>query len=230
MTRFMDFVHALIEGMDLNTARSILSRHGVNPDADDLKKMRQKLGLKHHPDRGGSLETMVQINAAIDALLNPSARQSAPSWAGQRKGPAYEPCPHCGAVFVKGRRTHAKDCPTVPPRRKAKSSGGSDTLTLLVDKVKAALQSGFSPRMAAIAGFFMDQEWVTTPIRSMSITSDGFVMINGNGMLGSAEDMDRNLESLLDAADVTDAERRLFHTLYLNKLHGSDWRPGHGRM
>lgn len=36
---------------------------------EDLKKAYYKLALKHHPDRGGDLETMKVINAEYDALF-----------------------------------------------------------------------------------------------------------------------------------------------------------------
>lgn len=42
---------------------------GQKVTADEVKKRHRELARKHHPDRGGSLARMQEINAAVDQLL-----------------------------------------------------------------------------------------------------------------------------------------------------------------
>lgn len=42
---------------------------GQKLTADDVKKRHRELARKHHPDRGGSVARMQEINAAVDQLL-----------------------------------------------------------------------------------------------------------------------------------------------------------------
>ena len=47
----------------------------------EVKAAYRRLALKHHPDRGGSLQKMVQVNLAYEAVTQPSKRTAG-------KGPA----------------------------------------------------------------------------------------------------------------------------------------------
>lgn len=42
---------------------------GQKVTAEDIKKRHRELARKHHPDRGGSVARMQEINAAVDQLL-----------------------------------------------------------------------------------------------------------------------------------------------------------------
>lgn len=42
---------------------------GQRVTADEVKKRHRELARKHHPDRGGSVAKMQEINAAVDQLL-----------------------------------------------------------------------------------------------------------------------------------------------------------------
>jgi hypothetical protein len=42
---------------------------GQKVTADEVKKRHRELARKHHPDRGGSVARMQEINAAVDQLL-----------------------------------------------------------------------------------------------------------------------------------------------------------------
>lgn len=55
---------------DLEHARDVLG-FPVNKKltAEDIKKRHRELARKHHPDRGGSVARMQEINAAVDRLL-----------------------------------------------------------------------------------------------------------------------------------------------------------------
>ncbi|HVB11986.1 MAG TPA: hypothetical protein VNE86_02550, partial [Nitrososphaerales archaeon] len=59
-----------------------------------------------------------------------------------------------------------------------------------------------SPKMAAIVGYFLDEKFTDPAINEMAITSDGFVMaghegdIGLNDMIGTDEDLNRNIDSL----------------------------------
>ena len=62
----------LFEVISSKEAAEIFKKHGVDNalslTKDDLKKMYKALVLKHHPDRGGNLSTIQDINAAYDVL------------------------------------------------------------------------------------------------------------------------------------------------------------------
>ena len=58
-------------------AEAILRRHGLDAEglaADELKRRWQELARRHHPDLGGDMRTMQEINAAY-SFLKPHAAQ-----------------------------------------------------------------------------------------------------------------------------------------------------------
>jgi curved DNA-binding protein CbpA len=71
----------LLYEMTSQEAADIFRRFGGDPAATDLQQVRRALIMKHHPDRGGSLEAAQAINAAYDILSGKSApsRPSEPS-------------------------------------------------------------------------------------------------------------------------------------------------------
>jgi hypothetical protein len=65
--------------MSRETAEAILRRHGLDAAglaADELKRRWQELARRHHPDLGGDMHAMQEINAAY-SFLKPSAAQGA---------------------------------------------------------------------------------------------------------------------------------------------------------
>jgi hypothetical protein len=62
-------MYILKEAMSFSQALTIFGIATV-PDATELKALHKKLSLKNHPDRGGSLSKMQDINAAYDILKN----------------------------------------------------------------------------------------------------------------------------------------------------------------
>ena len=100
----------------------------------------------------------------------------------------------------------------------------SEDLTMrdrVTHKLHPSQFSDMSGKMAAMVGCILDQAWTTPRITSMMITSDGHVLTDTE-YLGSAQDWDRNLTLLLDAAELTDPEREWFMTLYRRRV--PDWR------
>lgn len=75
------------EAMSIAQAKKIFNIDSV-PSLDDLKDLHKKLVMKHHPDRGGDLSTMQNVNAAFDLLKkntgssssSSGSRYSAPNW------------------------------------------------------------------------------------------------------------------------------------------------------
>lgn len=55
----------------------------------------------------------------------------------------------------------------------------------------------------------------------ISITSDSFV-VAGSMFIGSAADLDQNINGVLDAVEATAAEREAFKLIYAQ--HVTDWR------
>jgi hypothetical protein len=61
------------EPMSRETAEAILQRHGLDAaglEANELKRRWQELARRHHPDLGGDMQVMQEINAAC-AFLKP---------------------------------------------------------------------------------------------------------------------------------------------------------------
>ena len=94
---------------------------------------------------------------------------------------------------------------------------------------------GFSPKMSAIVGAIIGHDYGVRDrkgryLTALSITSDGYVTCSstassgGGAFIGSAEDLERNLEqftmALHDGASDEDAEE--FERLY--KQNVRDWR------
>jgi hypothetical protein len=94
---------------------------------------------------------------------------------------------------------------------------------------------GFSPKMTAIVGAIVGYDYGVRDrkgghLSGLSITSDGFVTASstasdgGGAFIGSAEDLDRNLEQfvLVLHDDVSDEDAEEFERLY--KANVKDWR------
>lgn len=87
----------------------------------------------------------------------------------------------------------------------------------------------FSPKMVAIMGAFLNQDWASPtrggPLGAFSVTSDGFVM-SGNHFLGTAADFESNIKLYVEAAKLNGAERAYWDELYARKV--TDWRLHRG--
>ena len=80
-----------------------------------------------------------------------------------------------------------------------------------------------SPKMAAIVASILGEKWTDPPMGSISITSDGYA-ISGDCFIGSADDLMRNVQNLIIAAELTSEEKKEFWALYNGKV--TDWRTG----
>lgn len=94
---------------------------------------------------------------------------------------------------------------------------------------------GFSPKMVAIVGAIIGHDYGVRDrkggrLTSLSITSDGFVTASstasdgGGAFIGSADDLDRNLEQFVMVLhdDVSDEDAEEFERRY--KVNVTDWR------
>ncbi len=91
-----------------------------------------------------------------------------------------------------------------------------------------------SGKMAAIVGYILDEEWTNPSLQEMAITSDGFVMAGVKGdcrmneFIGSVSDLERNVNNLLNVAELTEAERKEWDRLYRARI--TDWRLQSARI
>jgi hypothetical protein len=94
---------------------------------------------------------------------------------------------------------------------------------------------GFSPKLTAIVGAIIGHDYGVRDrkggrLTSLSITSDGFVTASstasdgGGAFIGSADDLDRNLEQFIMVLhnDVSDEDAEEFERVY--KANVKDWR------
>ena len=85
-----------------------------------------------------------------------------------------------------------------------------------------------SNKMAAIVAYILDEQWTSPRITEMAITSDGQVLtamdgeVGLNHIIGGAKDLDRNIEDLLDAAELSNEEKADWIVLY--HIRVVDWR------
>jgi hypothetical protein len=98
----------------------------------------------------------------------------------------------------------------------------------LSKKLNPAGFTEMSPKMAAIVGYIIDAKFTTPGITDLCITADGFVLaqvegdIGLNQWIGSAENLERNWNSLLDVAQLSNGERTKAKALY--SIRVTDWR------
>lgn len=84
--------------------------------------------------------------------------------------------------------------------------------------------SGMSEKMAAIVGHVTDQRFTNPHIAELETTSDGTVLARAEGdsghnhHIGHISDLHRNWAGLLDAADMTPAERSQANAAFQRKL------------
>jgi urease accessory protein UreF len=87
-----------------------------------------------------------------------------------------------------------------------------------------------SGKMAAIVGYILGEHWTEPEVAELVITSDGLVLARERGdcgcntIIGSAQDLERNVSNLLYAATLTPEERQQWEALY--RLRVTDWRNG----
>jgi len=94
---------------------------------------------------------------------------------------------------------------------------------------------GFRPKLTAIVGAIIGHDYGVRDLRggqltSLSITSDGYVTCGstasdgGGAFIGSADDLDRNLEQFIMVLhnDVSDEDAEEFERVY--KANVKDWR------
>jgi hypothetical protein len=75
--------------------------------------------------------------------------------------------------------------------------------------------------MAAMLGYVLSVEWTQPAIREINITSDGFLVSEGD-FLGGVDEWKDNLERLFKAAELTPKERNFFYYLHAHRI--IDWR------
>ena len=99
----------------------------------------------------------------------------------------------------------------------------------LSKKLNPAGFTEMSPKMAAIVGYIINQNFTKPALTDMCITADGFVLaqvegdIGLNQWIGSVEDLERNWNNLLDVAQLSNGERTKAKALYSMRV--TDWRP-----
>lgn len=99
---------------------------------------------------------------------------------------------------------------------------------ILVDKLHPRHHSqDFSPRLMAIVGGILGQDWVRAPhgelLTHFTITSDGY-FLSQSCFLGTAAETLDNIGLLLEAADLDDLDRVAWSIAYRD--HVLDWQPG----
>lgn len=95
----------------------------------------------------------------------------------------------------------------------------------LADKLRPDRFTAMSGKMAAIVGYILDEPMSEPTINELVVTSDGFVLaertgqVGANEMIGTEEDLNRNLVSLIESAGLTDDEVAEFGRLQRERIH-----------
>lgn len=88
------------------------------------------------------------------------------------------------------------------------------------DKLHPRRFPNMSPKMAAILGCILGEKYTEPAIEALCVTSDGCLLaqhegdIGFNDFMGTSRDLERNWRNLLDAAELTEAEREAADALY----------------
>jgi hypothetical protein len=97
--------------------------------------------------------------------------------------------------------------------------------TRVKQKLNPRRFTGMSGKMAAIVGYILGTSITTPELVEIVITSDGFVLgrqsgdIGMNEFIGAESDLRSNWSRLLDAAGLTEAEKKYANTLYKTKIY-----------
>ena len=92
----------------------------------------------------------------------------------------------------------------------------------LAERLHPSNFTAMSPKMAAIVGYILDQEWTIPAIEDIAITTDGHAIAGVHGYIGTATEMKRNIADLLDAASLTADERGEWKKRYGMRV--ADWQ------
>lgn len=81
-----------------------------------------------------------------------------------------------------------------------------------------------SPKFCAMLAFILDQDgWTSPTIESLTITSDGILLTDmGNSIIGSADDLERNLRGVAECVGLTKAQTDYLFARY--RARTTDWR------
>ena len=84
----------------------------------------------------------------------------------------------------------------------------------LAEKLHPSRFTAMSGRMAAIVAYLLGCRWTSPAIAELVVTTDGHVLARhegdcgSNDYIGPIDQLDANWQRLLDAADLTAAERQ----------------------
>jgi hypothetical protein len=94
----------------------------------------------------------------------------------------------------------------------------------LAEKLHPSRFTAMSGRMAAIVAHLVGCQWTSPAIAELAVTSDGHVLARHlgdcghNDYIGTVEQLETNWQRLLDAADLTIAERQEAEDAYQQVL------------
>jgi hypothetical protein len=87
-------------------------------------------------------------------------------------------------------------------------------MNMITDKLHPRRFPRMSGRMAAVTGYILGRRWTRPRIVELVVTSDGWLLARDEGqvtcnvIVGTAADLERNWNSLLDAAGLTSEEKQ----------------------
>lgn len=123
----------------------------------------------------------------------------------------------------------ASTCRDMNGEDRLKNNCADDEVVLasLVKKLHPARFSDMSPRMAAYVAYLLGQNWTTPSIGGMAVTSDGYLICDGE-FHGAMSDFDDNLRNLVQVIgdNLYDQEIMMLADLYRQKV--LDYRPRKG--
>lgn len=102
--------------------------------------------------------------------------------------------------------------------------------TELATKLHPRRFTAMSGKMAAIVAHILGEHWTGPEITELVITGDGYVLaqragdVGCNDIIGSAQDLERNVANLLAVAELTPEEKKTWDILYRARV--TDWRNG----
>ena len=100
----------------------------------------------------------------------------------------------------------------------------------LAEKLHPTRFTAMSGKMAAIVACILGCTWTSPAIAELVVTSDGHVLARDEGdcgcnaYIGTVTNLEDNWRRLLDAAELTAAERQEAHAAYQRAVHPTPTR------
>lgn len=100
----------------------------------------------------------------------------------------------------------------------------------LAEKLHPSRFTAMSGKMAAIVAYILGERWTNPGISQVILTSDNFILATSENpfnqdVFGHMDDLNRNWDNLLEAAQLSTEEKEEANSLFLSKIRRWNGSP-----